>query len=70
MTPKQKALSAVAIVMSVGLGAGIAINLMFMFMSLASIGLVFSIGVMVFFAYMIYDMELAKAEALERLNKE
>lgn len=69
MTPKQTALLNVTLFLLAASGAGLCIAAVAAFLTLAEISLLFSIGLLCFIVYMIYGIELAKAEALEQLNK-
>jgi hypothetical protein len=68
MTPKQIALRNTGLVVISGLTAGILINLAFTFLTVPQIGLACGLVVLGLGVKLVYDIELSKAETLEKFN--
>jgi hypothetical protein len=69
MTPKQTALLNVGKLLTIALLAGFCVNVALTYFTVAQIGIGFCVGMIVYLCKMVYDLELAKAEHLEALNK-
>ncbi len=69
MTAKQTALLNVAKLLGTALLAGFCANVAFTYFTVTEIGIGFCAGMIVYLCKMVYDLELAKAEHLESLNK-
>jgi hypothetical protein len=69
MTPKQTALLNMSKLLFIAIAAGFAVNVAFTYFTVAQIGVGFCAGMIVYLCKMVYDLELAKAEHLESLNK-
>ena len=69
MTPKQTALLNMGKLLGIALVAGFAVNVAFTYFTVAQIGVGFCVGMIVYLCKMVYDLEVAKAEHLESLNK-
>ena len=68
MTPKQTAILSVARLIGTALLVGPLVNAAFTYFTIAQIGIGFCAGMLVYLIKMVYDIELAKAETLEKLN--
>jgi hypothetical protein len=69
MTPKQTALLNMSKLLGIALVSGFLVNVAFTYFTVAQIGVGFCVGMIVYLCKMVYDIELAKAEHLETLNK-
>jgi hypothetical protein len=69
MTPKQTALLNVSKLLAFALVVGFSVNVAITYFTIAQIGIGFCVGMLVYLCKMLYDLELAKAEHLESLNK-
>ena len=69
MTPKQTALLNVGKLLAFALLIGFSVNVAITYFTIAQIGIGFCVGMLVYLCKMLYDLELAKAEHLESLNK-
>jgi hypothetical protein len=69
MTPKQTALLNMGKLLGIALVAGFAVNVTFTYFTVEQIGIGFCVGMIVYLCKMVYDIELAKAEHLDALNK-
>ncbi len=69
MTPKQTALLNVGKLLTIALLMGFSVNVAFTYFTVAEIGIGFCVGMIVYLCKMVYDVELAKAEHLEALNR-
>jgi hypothetical protein len=69
MTPKKTALIQTVKLFAIAISAGVLVNVLFAFFTIAQIGFVFALIVLVALIKMVYDLELSKAEHLDALNK-
>lgn len=69
MTPKQTALLNVARLIGIALLSGFAVNVAFTYFTVEQIGIGFSVGLLAYMIKIVYDIELLKAESLDKLNK-
>jgi hypothetical protein len=69
MTPKQTALLNMSKLLGIALVVGFCANVVFTYFTIAEIGIGFCVGMIVYLCKMVYDVELAKAQHLEALNK-
>jgi len=69
MTPKQTALLNVSKLLAIALVSGFAVNVALTYFTVAEIGIGFCVGMIAYLSKMIYELEVAKAEHLESLNK-
>ena len=69
MTPKQTALLNVGKLLVLALVVGFSVNVAFTYFTIAQIGIGFCVGIIAYLCKMLYELELAKAEHLEALNK-
>jgi hypothetical protein len=69
MTPKQTALLNMSKLLGIALVFGFFTNVAFTYFTIAEIGVGFCAGMIVYLCKMVYDIELAKAEHLESLNR-
>lgn len=70
MTPKQTALTRVAGLLGIALLSGILVNAVFTYFTVTQVGIGFSLGILAYLIYMVYDIELDRAKRLEELNKQ
>lgn len=68
MTPRQTALKNVVLFFSTAVGSGVALALAIDFFGLALVGTAFSFAMLIYLVKIVYDMEVDKAERLEKLN--
>lgn len=68
MTPKQIALKNVSIFAATALTVGVALAYVIAYVSLATVVTVSMAVLFAYFMKVLYDMELSKAEALDKLN--
>ena len=68
MTPKQIAIRNVAVFFISAIGSGVAISLAIDHFGIPLVGIALSFIVLAYLTKVVYDMELDKAERLERLN--
>ena len=68
MTPKQIAVRNVAVFFISSIGSGVAISLAIDRFGIPLVGIALSSIVLAYLIKVVYDMELDKAERLERLN--
>ena len=68
MTPKQIALKNVSIFVATALIIGIALAYVISYVSLATVVTVSMVALFAYFVKILYDMELSKAETLDKLN--
>ena len=68
MTPKQTALARVVGLIATAIAVGFVVNVAFTYFTVAEIGIGFSIGMLAFMIKMVYEIELDRAERLEKLN--
>jgi mannose/fructose/N-acetylgalactosamine-specific phosphotransferase system component IIC len=68
MTPRQIALKNVTIFFVTAIGSGVAVALAIDFFGLALVGTALAFLMLVYLVKVVYDMEVEKAERLERLN--
>jgi hypothetical protein len=68
MTPRQTALKNVTIFFVTAIGSGVAVALAIDFFGLAFVGTALAFLMLVYLVKVVYDMEVEKAERLERLN--
>jgi len=68
MTPKQTALKNVSIFAATALTVGVALAYVIAYVSLATVVTVTMAALFVYLMKVLYDMELSKAEALDKLN--
>ena len=68
MTPRQTALKNVTLFFVTSIGLGVAVALAIDFFGLAPIGTGLAVLVLVYLVKVVYDIEVEKAERLERLN--
>ena len=69
MTPKQTALIQVAKLITAGIAGAILASVLFTYFTVAEIGIGFCAIMLAYLIKMVYDLEVAKAEHLESLNK-
>jgi hypothetical protein len=69
MSPKQTALIQTTKLFAIAITVGVLVNVAFAFLSVAQIGIGFSIVVLACLAKMVYDLEVAKAEHIQGLEK-
>ena len=69
MTPKQTALRNVGILVASSIVTGLAVGLLFTYFSASTVLIGVCSLLFAFAIKMVYDVELAKAEALDKLNK-
>jgi hypothetical protein len=69
MSPKQTALIQTAKLFAIAITAGVLTNVAFAFLSIAQIGIVFGVIVLACLVKMVYDLEVAKAEHIQGLEK-
>lgn len=69
MTPKQTALLRVAMFFIVAMVGGVGVSLIFTYFTPTQIGIGFVAFMLVYASKMLFDMELERAERLEKLNK-
>ena len=68
MTPKQTALLNMSKLLGIALVAGLGVSMLITNFTV-ELGVGFCVGMIVYLCKMVYDVELAKAEHLEALNK-
>ena len=68
MTPKQTALIRVTGLIGIGMLAGAIVNAVFTYFTVAQVGIGFSLGMLAYLIYMVYDIELDRVQRLEKLN--
>jgi len=68
MTPKQTALLNMSKLLTIALVAGLGVSMLIANFTV-EFGIGFCVGMIVYLCKMVYDVELAKAEHLEALNK-
>ena len=69
MTPKQTALLNVSKLLGLALVVGFATNVVFTYFTVEQIGIGFCLGMIVYLCKMVYDVELAKAEHIQGIEK-
>lgn len=69
MSPKQIALIQVAKLIALAIVAGVMVNAAFTYFTLAQIGIGWGVALLAFMIKMIYDLEVAKAEHIQGLEK-
>ena len=69
MTPKQTALANVSIMMLTAVAVGFAIGALLALFGPAWVGTGFAFALLAYVVKMVYDMEVDKAERLQRLNE-
>jgi uncharacterized membrane protein YgaE (UPF0421/DUF939 family) len=69
MTPKQTAVLNVVKIFAIGIGAGISIAFLTELFTLEQLGIGVSVALLAYMIKMVYDIELAKAETLAKLNE-
>ena len=69
MTPKQTALLNMSKLLGIDLVAGVGASMLIANFTVEQIGIGFCVGMIVYLCKMVYDVELAKAEHLDALNK-
>ena len=69
MSPKQIALIQVAKLLGLAVATGILVNLAFAYFTVTQIGIGFSIVMLACLVKMVYDLEVAKAEHIQGLEK-
>ena len=69
MTPKQTALLNMGKLLAIALIVGFLVNVAFTYFTVAQIGIGFCTGMLIYMCKILYDLEVAKAEHLESLNK-
>lgn len=69
MSPKQTALVRTATMVGCGILFSVVLNIIFMFLTVPQIGILFCVIGMGILIKIVYDLELGKAESLDRLNK-
>ena len=68
MTPKQTAMVRVAALVGTALLVGFLVNAAFTYFTVAEIGIGFTAGLLVYMIKIVYEIELDRAERLEKLN--
>jgi hypothetical protein len=68
MTPKQIALKNVSIFVATAFIIGVALAYVISYVSLATVVTVSMVALFAYFMKVLYDIELSKAEALDKLN--
>ena len=69
MTPKQTALLRIAQLITLGALAGFVVNVIFTYFTVAQVGVGFCTGMLIYLCKMIYDLEVARAEHIQGLEK-
>jgi len=69
MSPKQTALIQVAKLIALAVVVSISVNLVFAYFTVAQIGIGFCIVMLACLVKMVYDLEVAKAEHIQGLEK-
>lgn len=68
MTPKQTALANTLGLIATGMGGGLVCGLLLTFFTFTQIGIVICVALFVWLIKFVYEIELDKAQRLERLN--
>ena len=69
MTPKQTALANVSLMMLTAVAVGFAIGALLALFGPVWVGTAFAFALLAYVIKMVYDMEVDKAERLQRLNE-
>ena len=69
MTPKQTALLRIAKLLGLSVLVGFIVNVVFTYFTVAQVGIGFCTGMLIYLCKMIYDLEVARAEHIQGLDK-